>query len=73
MNQCEIRPLHQSADLSLAIVAQPLGRTRAWLSKVELGRIRASRQTLSKIAAAIQRLEKLRKQYESHDLSDLKL
>lgn len=69
-----IRQKRVQADLSIAIVARALGRTRAWLSALELGRIPVSESTASRIEEVIARLRALQQSaWGSRDLSDLKL
>jgi hypothetical protein len=70
MRQTEIRQFRIAARLSLEIVSRQLGRTRSWLSKIELQRIPASRSTLARIGKAIRRLDV---GHVRLDLSDLRL
>jgi transcriptional regulator with XRE-family HTH domain len=53
----EIRRKRVAAGLSLSQVAKPLGRTRAWLSAVELGQIPLSEKTAARLLEAIRRME----------------
>lgn len=69
MNQNEIRELRIAAGLSLESVARLLGRTRQWLSRVETGKIPASRSTLARIGKVIRRIDGSR----VTDFSDLRL
>ncbi len=71
---CDLREKRRSAGFSLAEVCYVLGRTEAWLSKVELGQISPGHTALTRIEEAIERLNSLRKStWGSRDLRDLKL
>jgi transcriptional regulator with XRE-family HTH domain len=70
----EIRKKRRLYDLSLAVVAKTVGRTRAWLSKVELGQISTDHESLARIDEAVDRLNLLRQSaLGSQQLGDLKL
>ena len=71
---CDLREKRKLAGFSLAEVSYVLGRTKAWLSKVELGHIAPDQTSLTRIEQAIERLNALRKStWGSRDLRDLKL
>ena len=70
----EIRRRRIRADLALAPVAAVVGRTKAWLSKVELGQIPIEHATLELINQAIIRLAALQKTVSpGRTLDDLRL
>jgi transcriptional regulator with XRE-family HTH domain len=74
MKHTEIRKKRVLSRWSLAVVATTVGRTRAWLSKVELGQISTDHESLARINEAIDRLNSLRQgALGSRQLGDLKL
>lgn len=74
MNCKKIRDQRRRAELSLAVVAAAVNRTKGWLSKVENGLIAVDAKTAHKISAAIERLKNLRAMQEtSWNFDDVKL
>lgn len=76
MDGKRIRDERQRADLSLAVVAAAVNRTKSWLSKVEHGQIPVDTGTRLRIEEAITRLRSIQEHLfgkSPHLLSDLAL